>query len=304
VRLGGEEHCLTMRLSSPPPPPAADAHLHPQRSARCALLLAAARRARVAPLAVCATSEADFGAVLALARAHPRAVAASLGTHPWWAGGASCAPPDALAARLEAALDAAAAAAAAAPEGACGVVGVGEIGLDRSRRGLAAAPLEAQLAVFRAQLRVAARRGLPASLHCVQAYGQVAEELAAVLAEVGAGGGGGSGGASNGAGDGAGGGAGGGASDGASDGAGGGDSARGAAGALRGFGVLFHSFGGSADFAQGVLQLAPQGGSTPLLFSFNGSVAVSAANEFVQRNAAAAAAAATATAASAFAVRE
>src|ERR1051325_5104098 len=47
---------------------------------------------------------------------------------------------------------------------------VGEIGLDRWKPGL---PYEGQEEVFIAQLRLAAERNLPASIHCLQAWGQI-----------------------------------------------------------------------------------------------------------------------------------
>jgi TatD DNase family protein len=53
---------------------------------------------------------------------------------------------------------------------------VGEIGLDRWKPGLA---WEAQPTVFAEQLRLAAERDLPASIHCLQAWGPLLEQLRA-----------------------------------------------------------------------------------------------------------------------------
>jgi Tat protein secretion system quality control protein TatD with DNase activity len=49
--------------------------------------------------------------------------------------------------------------------------GVGEIGLDRSRRGLAASPWAAQCVTVATQLALAAALGRPVSVHCVSAQG-------------------------------------------------------------------------------------------------------------------------------------
>jgi len=100
--------------------------------------------------------EDDWPQVLALAREN-QIVLPSFGIHPWhlrertaeWLK------------HLEAFLD--------AMPGA-----VGEIGLDRWKPDL---PYENQEEVFLAQLRVAAERNLPASIHCLQAWGRLLELL-------------------------------------------------------------------------------------------------------------------------------
>lgn len=53
---------------------------------------------------------------------------------------------------------------------------VGEIGLDRWKEGY---DFEDQQAVFRAQLRLAAERNLPATIHCLRAWGALSEILQA-----------------------------------------------------------------------------------------------------------------------------
>ena len=51
---------------------------------------------------------------------------------------------------------------------------VGEIGLDRWKEGL---NYEGQEDVFVTQLRIAAERNLPASIHCLKAWGRILELL-------------------------------------------------------------------------------------------------------------------------------
>ncbi len=57
-----------------------------------------------------------------------------------------------------------------------GVQAVGEIGLDYA----CDVPREAQLTLFREQLRIARERGLPVVLHCVRAFEATMRELAAI----------------------------------------------------------------------------------------------------------------------------
>lgn len=56
---------------------------------------------------------------------------------------------------------------------------VGEIGLDKARRGIS---FERQVEVFRAQLDIAARTGKPFAVHCVRAWDALLAELAARIA--------------------------------------------------------------------------------------------------------------------------
>ena len=52
-----------------------------------------------------------------------------------------------------------------------------QCGLDKGPRGLAAAPFDAQLAAFKAQLALAQELRRPVSVHCVRAYAAVEEAL-------------------------------------------------------------------------------------------------------------------------------
>lgn len=96
----------------------------------------------------------------------------SFGLHPWDVGNRSPAWLDHLRTHLD------------SHPGA----GVGEIGLDRwmidrarpddpRLQGLRRAPLEEQIEVFRTQLSLAAERNLPASIHCLDAFGPLLDVL-------------------------------------------------------------------------------------------------------------------------------
>jgi TatD DNase family protein len=136
-----------------------DAHNHLQDDrfgGRQAGLLAECRQAGVVRMVVNGAAESDWPAVLRLARQYPE-VRPSFGYHPWY-----------LAERtgrwletLESFLDQIPSA-------------VGEIGLDRWKPGLA---YEGQEEAFTAQLRVAAAREVPVSIHCLQAWGKMLELL-------------------------------------------------------------------------------------------------------------------------------
>lgn len=104
------------------------------------------------------TREADWPTVAALAKRHD-CVLPSFGLHPWFV-------PERSAewlAQLEQQLDAWPSA-------------VGEIGLDRWKPGL---DYDGQEEVFTAQLRLAAERDLPASIHCLKSWGRLLELLRA-----------------------------------------------------------------------------------------------------------------------------
>lgn len=134
-------------------------HLQDERFGGCqAELLAACRQVGVARMVVNGSCEADWPDVLALATAHPE-VLPSFGYHPWYVHERT---PDWLP-NLTRFLDAVPSA-------------VGEIGLDRWKPGLA---YEGQEEVFVAQLRLAAERNLPVSVHCLQAWGRLLELLKA-----------------------------------------------------------------------------------------------------------------------------
>jgi TatD DNase family protein len=140
-----------------------DAHNHLQDDrfgGRQAELLATCRQAGVVRMVVNGSCEADWPAVLALAKAHPE-VLPSFGYHPWHLHERSPEGRRSLVSFLDAVPSA-----------------VGEIGLDRWKPGL---DYEDQEDVFVAQLRLAAERNLPASIHCLQAWGRMFDLLKAGL---------------------------------------------------------------------------------------------------------------------------
>jgi TatD DNase family protein len=119
------------------------------------------------------SSEADWPAVAALARAHP-VVLPSFGLHPWDAGNRTPAWQKNLLAHFDANPGAA----------------IGEIGLDRwiltrakpddpHLTGLRRAPLAEQTGVFLWQFALAAARNLPAAIHCTDAWGLLHDSLRA-----------------------------------------------------------------------------------------------------------------------------
>lgn len=115
--------------------------------------------AAVAGLVVNGTGEHDWPAVLDLAARDARVVS-SLGLHPWRVDQASPGWRDTLVRLLDAHPGAA----------------VGEIGLDRW---MPNPDLPAQEAAFLFQLRLAADRNLPASIHCLRHWGRMLELLRA-----------------------------------------------------------------------------------------------------------------------------
>jgi TatD DNase family protein len=136
-----------------------DAHNHLQDdrfSGRQAELLATCREAGVVRMVVNGACEEDWPQVLALAQAHPE-VLPSFGYHPWYLQERTANWRQNLAAFLDRVPSA-----------------VGEIGLDRWKPGL---PYEGQEEVFSTQLRLAAERNLPVSIHCLQAWGRMLEIL-------------------------------------------------------------------------------------------------------------------------------
>jgi TatD DNase family protein len=136
-----------------------DAHNHLQDdrfAGRQSELLAACEKAGVVRMVVNGARESDWPQVLALAREN-KILLPSFGCHPWHVH--KCAP-DWLK-RLEEFLDEIPGA-------------VGEIGLDRWKPEL---PYAGQEEAFLAQLQIAAARNLPASIHCLQAWGRLHELL-------------------------------------------------------------------------------------------------------------------------------
>lgn len=120
-------------------------------------LISEARVVGVGRMVVNGTREEDWGGVLELARREVGLVVPSFGVHPWHVGGLS---PD-WRERLWACW--------------CEVPsGVGEVGLDRWKPGLA---YEGQEEVFLWQLGVAVRYDLPLTVHCLRAWGRLLELL-------------------------------------------------------------------------------------------------------------------------------
>ncbi len=119
------------------------------------------------------SSEADWPDVAALAAAHP-VVLPSYGVHPWDAGNRSPAWQKNLLARLD-----------ADPRAAVGEIGLDRWMTDRAKpddprlAGLRIAPIAEQTEVFLWQLGVAADRNLPASIHCLDAWGLLHDTLRA-----------------------------------------------------------------------------------------------------------------------------
>lgn len=127
-------------------------HLHDERLAphRTAVLNDCAR-AGIVKMVVNGACEADWPEVLALARECPERVVASFGYHPWYVRERTGDWQKHLVGALDQVPSA-----------------IGEIGLDRWKEGFD--PV-AQEEVFVWQLRLAAERGLPASIHCLNAWG-------------------------------------------------------------------------------------------------------------------------------------
>jgi TatD DNase family protein len=137
-----------------------DAHNHLQDdrfAGRQDEIVSASRAAGVAKMVVNGACESDWPAVLDLARRHPDLVIPSFGYHPWYIGERTANWWKNLRGFLDAIPSA-----------------VGEIGLDRWKPDL---PWEGQEEVFIAQLRIAAERNLPVSIHCLQAWGRLVEIL-------------------------------------------------------------------------------------------------------------------------------
>jgi len=130
-----------------------DAHNHLQDErlgAQPAALVEACARAGVAKMVVNGAREEDWPDVLALAKRHPLVVP-SFGLHPWYVRDRTPVWKENLVRFLDEIPSA-----------------VGEIGLDRWKEGL---DLPSQEEAFTWQLQLAAKRELPVSIHCLQAWG-------------------------------------------------------------------------------------------------------------------------------------
>jgi len=147
-------------------------HLQDERfGGRQSELLAACAQAGVTAMVVNGSCEADWPSVLALARPSGRAdrpppalagtvvprIIPSFGCHPWYLHERTVNWLKHLAHFLDAIPSV-----------------VGEIGLDRWKPGLR---YDGQEEVFVAQLRLAAERNRPVSIHCLQAWGRLLEIL-------------------------------------------------------------------------------------------------------------------------------
>ncbi len=131
-----------------------DERLTPHREA----ILTEVRRQGITRMVVNGSCESDWPEVLALARACPEVIP-SFGYHPWYVKERSSDWQSALLRHLDAVPSA-----------------VGEVGLDRW---IKPHDPEEQEHVFVWQLRLAAERNLPVSIHCLQAWGRLLEILRA-----------------------------------------------------------------------------------------------------------------------------
>ena len=140
-----------------------DAHNHLQDERlqnRQDELVAQCEREGVVKMIVNGACEADWPQVAVLARKHPHRVLPAFGYHPWYVHERTADWQRALVRWLD-----------EVP----GAV-IGEIGLDRWKPGLS---YDDQEEVFLWQLRLAAERDLPVSIHCLQAWGRFYELLRA-----------------------------------------------------------------------------------------------------------------------------
>ena len=134
-------------------------HLQDQRLAPCReAILRALQRESVMRMVVNGSCEADWPEVLELARRCPQ-VLPSFGCHPWYVKERSADWQAALLRHLDAVPSA-----------------IGEVGLDRWIKDH---DIVAQEEVFMWQLRLAAERNLPVSIHCLRASGRLLEILRA-----------------------------------------------------------------------------------------------------------------------------
>lgn len=134
-------------------------HFHDERlrSSR-AEIISALEREGIAGMVVNGSCEEDWPEVLALSRECPQVIP-SFGYHPWYVKERTEAWQKSLIHHLEQTPAA-----------------IGEIGLDRW---IPNHDLEDQAKVFVWQLRLAVERGLPVSIHCLQAWGKLFELLRA-----------------------------------------------------------------------------------------------------------------------------
>ncbi|MFT3830867.1 MAG: TatD family hydrolase [Opitutaceae bacterium] len=153
-----------------------DAHNHlqdPWLAPHLDAIAAEADRLGIGAMVVNGTGEADWPAVAALVRRFPFA-RPSYGLHPWDVAGRSPLWRETLRARL-----------LAEPHAAIGEIGIDRWILDGAHAdyfppgGPPPAPLAEQTACFLPQLALAVELGRPATIHCLQAWGQLDELLRA-----------------------------------------------------------------------------------------------------------------------------
>lgn len=138
-----------------------DAHNHLQDdrfAGRQDEILAACREGGIRGMVVNGSCEADWPAVAELARRHPDLVRPAFGYHPWYVHERSTHWLSVLRGFLR------------DTPGAT----IGEIGLDRWKPGLDFAD---QQAVFQEQLELAPEMDLPVTIHCLKAWGALAQHL-------------------------------------------------------------------------------------------------------------------------------
>jgi TatD DNase family protein len=156
------------------PPPFFDAHNHLQDewlAPHLARIAARLPSLGVRRAVVNGTHEADWPHVVELSRQYLWALP-SFGLHPWHVGNRSPVWREKLVALLD-----------AHPAAGVGEIGLDRWMLDRARpddprlAGLRRAPLLEQREVFTTQLAIAAERNLPATIHCLEAWGALEEIL-------------------------------------------------------------------------------------------------------------------------------
>jgi len=138
-----------------------DSHLHlqdPRITNRADQIVATMREAGITGCVVNGTSEQDWPTVADLADRFPGFVHPAFGLHPWRAADRSDSWLDTLKAHLDRFPTAT----------------IGECGLDRWVR---EPDIELQKNVFIAQLKLAAERDLPLTVHCLKAWGPLIECL-------------------------------------------------------------------------------------------------------------------------------
>lgn len=172
---------------------ASDAHTHLQNVVDAGDAVHSATCNGVRTIAVCATHRGDWDDVALLSEQHNAVIIPNFGIHPWWATAALHTISSSERDRADSKSNAARVA-DESPRLAELMTDleeylqrhlnahVGEIGLDRTKRGLAVSAWGDQVPVFNAQLRIAAKHQRVISVHCVQAHSHLVDLLASALA--------------------------------------------------------------------------------------------------------------------------